>query len=80
MLTLTDKATDAVEKALEAGDAKTALQLLKGMGLLKPVEQRPTDEEELTRRAELEKQRKKVVMGEEEGDLKHREMTAGLFR
>ena len=32
MLTLSEKAADAVEKALEAGDAKLGLQLLKGLG------------------------------------------------
>ncbi len=35
LLMLTDKATEAVEKALESGDAKTAMQLLKAMGMLK---------------------------------------------
>jgi hypothetical protein len=32
LLTMTGKAANAVEKAVEGGDAKTALQLLKGMG------------------------------------------------
>jgi hypothetical protein len=34
LLTLTDKAAAAVERSLEMGDARTAMQLLKGLGVL----------------------------------------------
>ncbi len=58
LLMLTDKATIAVEKALESGDAKTGLQLLKAMGMLKDRPPGPTDPEDVTRIAGLEKRRK----------------------
>ena len=62
LMMMTDKAATAIEKALDAGDARSALQLLKGMGLIgeKPVG--TTDAEEIkletatrkkTRRAKL---------------------------
>jgi transposase-like protein len=40
---MTDKAADALEKALEAGDARSALQLLKGMGMIKERPAEPTE-------------------------------------
>jgi transposase-like protein len=60
LLNLTDKATDAVEKALEAGDARTALQLLKGMGLIGERKIGPTDAEEIRATMELEQQRRNL--------------------
>jgi AcrR family transcriptional regulator len=55
LLVLSGKATIALEKALEAGDAKSALQLLKGIGLLAPTAERPTEEEEVRKQTELER-------------------------
>lgn len=46
------KAMHAVEKALEGGDAKLALALLNGMGLIKRSRVRATDAEVLKRRDE----------------------------
>jgi hypothetical protein len=34
LMMMTDKAATALERSLEAGDARSALQLLKGMGLI----------------------------------------------
>jgi AcrR family transcriptional regulator len=65
LLMLTDKATVAVEKALEAGDAKTGMQLLKAMGMLKDRPPGPTDVEDVKRVAGLEK-RKKAAQRERE--------------
>jgi AcrR family transcriptional regulator len=65
LLMLTDKATNAVEKALESGDAKMGLQLLKSMGMLKDRPAGPTDPDEVTRIAGLEK-RKRVARRERE--------------
>jgi hypothetical protein len=60
LLMLTDKAAGALEKALEAGDAKAALQLLKGLGLIKPSGPRITDVEELKARQRIENKRRKA--------------------
>jgi hypothetical protein len=61
LLMLGSKATAALAKALEAGDAKTALQLLKGIGLLTPTPEKPTEEEEVRKDAELERKRRQNV-------------------
>ncbi len=74
LLSLTDKATDAVEKALEAGDAKAALQLLKGMGMLREFAPGPTDPAEVKRMGELEKRRRKSAMERQERQVKAGEM------
>jgi len=60
LLMLTDKATDAVAKALEAGDAKTAMQLLKGMGILNPAPPRLTDAEEIRQQMDLDAARRRT--------------------
>jgi hypothetical protein len=60
LLVLTDKATAAVEKALENGDAKSAMQLLKEIGLLAPMAARPTDEQEVRKAAELAAKRRRT--------------------
>jgi len=49
---LTDKATDALEKALEAGDARSAVQLLKGMGMIKERKPGATEQEDVKREIE----------------------------
>jgi hypothetical protein len=58
LLMMTEKATAAVYKALEAGDAKSALQLLKGLGILRPQKPGPTDPEEVRREMALEKKQR----------------------
>jgi DNA-binding CsgD family transcriptional regulator len=60
LLMLGGKAAGAIEKALEAGDAKTALQLLKGIGLLTPTPEKPTDAEEVRKDAELERKNRQT--------------------
>lgn len=69
LLALTDKAADAVQKALEAGDAKLGLALLKGLGLLAPLEKRPTDPEEVEQEMRLEKKRRRVTRDRANMDL-----------
>ena len=70
LMMLTDKATFAVERALEAGDAKMAMQLLKGMGLIKPSEgPRPTDPADVAKAAELADMKQKCKLLEEEREL-----------
>ncbi|MGA2232391.1 MAG: hypothetical protein ABSH22_15970, partial [Tepidisphaeraceae bacterium] len=58
LMTLTDKAADAVAHAVEGGDAKVAMQLLKGMGLLSPAPARLTDPDELRQQADLDRKRR----------------------
>jgi AcrR family transcriptional regulator len=71
LMTLTDKATDAVEKALESGDARAALQLLKGMGMIRPKAIGPTDAEEAKKRMEIERRKRasRLMFDEMEADV-----------
>jgi len=78
LLALTDKAADAVEKALEAGDARTALQLLKGMGMLREVSPGPTDPAEVKRTLDLQKKRRKTLLEREEREASSDEMMSIL--
>lgn len=74
--TLTDKATDALEKALEAGDARAALQLLKGMGMIKERPPGPTDPEEIEKTLAMEKKRQELRLRREKARLRDEELTA----
>jgi AcrR family transcriptional regulator len=67
LLTLTDKATDAIEKALENGDARAALQLLKGMGMIRHKIVGPTDAEEIRARDEIRKEKKRIALKRDKG-------------
>jgi hypothetical protein len=53
LLAMADKAADTVEKAVEGGDAKSALALLKGIGLVGDVPVRSSDPEVLRREARI---------------------------
>ena len=57
LMTMTDKAVDTVERALEMGNARAALELLRGMGMLKGARgvAGPTEAEEIRRRDERER-------------------------
>src|ERR1700722_6466946 len=59
---MTEKAALAIERALENSDAKSALQLLKGLGLLKPTQQRAIYPEEIRRRWDLETKERKLQL------------------
>jgi transposase-like protein len=74
LLMLTDKATEAVEKALESGDAKTAMQLLKAMGMLKDRPAGPTEADEVTRISGLEKRKRAAQREREEVRTQEEEM------
>ncbi len=69
LLTLTDKATDAIEKALENGDARAALQLLKGMGMIQHKIVGPTDAEEIRKKSEIERERRKIALKRDRASL-----------
>ena len=69
LLTLTDKATDAIEKALENGDARAALQLLKGMGMIRHKIVGPTDAEEIRKKSEIERERRKIALKRDRASL-----------
>jgi predicted DNA-binding protein YlxM (UPF0122 family) len=66
---LAEAATSAVRGALERGDARMGMQLLKGLGLIAPVENRVMDAEEIGRRNVLEEKRRKNKLEEEERRL-----------
>lgn len=71
LLAMADKAAATVEKAVEGGDAKTALALLKGMGLVGKVEPGECDAGEIARQAKLEER-------ERENALETKRFLAGL--
>jgi terminase small subunit-like protein len=66
LLMMVDTAADSLQKALEAGDSKAALELLRGMGVLKARAVGPTDAEEIRRLNDLERRRKNVELGRAE--------------
>jgi AcrR family transcriptional regulator len=72
---LTDKATDALEKALEAGDARAALQLLKGMGMIKERMPGPTDPEEVGKILAMDEKRRELKLRRERARLREDELT-----
>jgi hypothetical protein len=72
---LTDKATDALEKALEAGDARAALQLLKGMGMIKERMPGPTEPEEVEKVLAMDEKRRELKLRRERARLREDELT-----
>jgi hypothetical protein len=66
---MADKAAAAIEKALEAGDARSALQLLKGLGVLRPREKAATDAAEVEKRMKMETRKRKLELESEERDM-----------
>jgi hypothetical protein len=69
LMTLTDKATDAIEKALENGDARAALQLLKGMGMIRHKEIGPTNAEEIRERDAIKREERRIALKRDKGKL-----------
>jgi transposase-like protein len=63
---MTEAATAAVRQALERGDAKMGMQLLKGLGLIAPAKRRATDVDEIMRRKTLEEKRLANELADEE--------------
>jgi hypothetical protein len=66
---LAEAATSAVRGALERGDARTGMQLLKGLGLIAPAGKRAMEADEIARRNVLERERRKIKLEEEERGL-----------
>jgi hypothetical protein len=61
LLGMADKATVAVERALENGDAKAALQLLRGLGVLKEHQTGSGNAEQLKGEMEWENHKRRVL-------------------
>jgi len=62
-----DKASSALEKALEGGDAKAALQLLKGMGMIRVnEEERSTEAEDLARENKIKRAQRRAKLESDE--------------
>jgi hypothetical protein len=57
LMMMTDKAVKAVEKALENGDARAAVQLLKGMGLIASKPTGSGDPDVVKREMDIEKRK-----------------------
>jgi hypothetical protein len=60
LLMMSDKAANTLEHAIEQGDARSAVQLLKSIGLMSPAPDGPTDEADVRKDAEIEAKRKKA--------------------
>jgi DNA-directed RNA polymerase specialized sigma24 family protein len=73
LLMLTEKATDAVEKAVEGGNARMAMQLLKGMGMVRDLPPGPTDPAEVKRISDLQQKRRMTLLDREERDAREDE-------
>jgi hypothetical protein len=63
---MTEKATAALMKGLEAGDSRLALQLLSKLGMVGPSGQRSTDVEEIKRRTKMEERKRQLTLEKEE--------------
>ena len=60
-----DKASDALEKGFEAGNARLALQFLTKMGMVGPVNIGETDAEENKHAMEMEERKRKIARRQE---------------
>jgi predicted DNA-binding protein YlxM (UPF0122 family) len=80
LMRLTEKATTAVQKAVEAGNARIAMDLLKGMGMVRPAKLGATDAEEVKKRLELKERRKVLRLEKAERRVSSDEDFAGLRR
>jgi hypothetical protein len=76
---MTDKATVAVEKALEKGDARTAMQLLKGLGILKERKAGPGNAEEVKKDMEWEKHRRRMTEGKRKRKVADEEILEDMW-
>ena len=65
LLALMDKAVDAIDMSLVTGDAKVAMQLLKGMGMVKERPAGPTNAMEVLKRQIVDRQRRSNAMKRE---------------
>lgn len=66
LMTMMDKAASAVEKALEAGDVRPALALLKGMGMISREEERSTEVQDVAKENSTKQKRKRAKLVSEE--------------
>jgi len=79
LLTLTGKAAAAIDRALEKGDPKTALQLLKGLGMLKTPTPQLLEEEELRKRMELDRRERQLKLEAEGRRMESDEAVARMM-
>lgn len=76
LLAMSDRAVVAINNALLTCDARTAMSLLKGLGLLSPVQQSSPDPDLVRRQIELDTWRGTVQLDEQSKDLRLREKQA----
>jgi|GEM_PF-2114584 len=84
MLMLAGKAASAVEKALEAGDAKSGMLLLKEMGMLASTPDRPTEERDVRKQRKVDAMVRKLELKKKEVDVRASlaaaEMAEGMWK
>jgi transposase-like protein len=78
LLSLTGKAADALEKALDAGDARSALQLLKWMGMIKERVVGPTEPEEVRKKSEIDREERRIALKRDRAKLFVADMQAEM--
>jgi uncharacterized protein with von Willebrand factor type A (vWA) domain len=74
LMMIAERATGAVEKAIDAGDGRLALRLLEKMGVVKEREMGPTDAEEIEEQWAMEVKRKNLKRRKEASDMHIEEM------
>ncbi len=79
LLMMAEKAADALEKTLEAGDGRLAMRYFEKMGMAREREAGPTEAEEVIAELEIEEMRRSVNRKKEAGDLRLDELQAGLL-
>ena len=67
--TMAEKAMDALDNALHSNDARAAIAVLKGLGLLRERKPGPTDAEEVKKEAEIRKKKREAELFLEEMGL-----------
>jgi hypothetical protein len=65
LMMMTELATGTLRAGLEKGDARLALQLLKGLGLIRPEGERLLDAADVKLQAELDEKKRRIGMKEE---------------
>jgi hypothetical protein len=65
LLSMADKAAEAIGSALSHNDSRAAFQLLQGLGLICPSGPRLTDTADLKKRNVLDEHRRKMLLAEE---------------
>jgi AcrR family transcriptional regulator len=69
MMMMTEKALATIERAIDGGDARMAMQLLNGAGRFTPAIDADVEAADVERRRKLERKRKRIAMEKEDRGL-----------